>query len=315
MSAAGWWDDAADLEVAVPVATVWSSPDAPRDQDAPAVADRPDLVAWTSGLDAAGRLGLAGRTLTQGLLGEPVRIRAERPGWVEVRLPWQRSGRDPDGYPGWMRRSHLAEPVRPAGAAVSVLAPTARLSTDPGTTTPVSFGTVLRRDGQAPGDVAVLLPGGRRGRVPEGATTRPGRPVEPLEVGRVLQTARTFLGLRYLWGGLSAWGLDCSGLVHLTLRGLGRLVPRDARDQASYEGLTTVDPGAVRPGDLWFFSRDDRVTHVGFVSDRTAPDGNPLMLHAPERDGGGLVEEAPLDGRRRATLLGAGRLGLTGACG
>jgi hypothetical protein len=36
------------------------------------------------------------------------------------------------------------------------------------------------------------------------------------------------------------------------------------------------------------------------------------MLHAPERDGGGLVEEAPLDARRRDTLLGTGRLDFLG---
>jgi cell wall-associated NlpC family hydrolase len=313
VSLPAWPGDAADREVAVPVATVWSGPDAPRDVDAPAVADAPDLAAWTSGLDATGRLGLVGRTLTQGLLGEPVQVRSERGGWVEVRLPWQESSQDPAGYPGWMRGSHLAEPARHrCAAAASVVSRFARVRVDQGPGEQVSFGTVLCRDDDAD-EVAVRLPGGRRGRVPVDAVrasdpTQPPAPTAEL----VLATARAFLGLRYLWGGTSAWGLDCSGLVHLTLRGLGALVPRDAHDQAAHPGVRSVDPAAVRPGDLWFFGRDDgRVTHVGFVSDRTSPDGAPLMLHAPERDGGGLLEEAPMDARRRASLLGAGRLELS----
>ncbi len=296
------------LEVAVPVATVWLSPEAPRDLDAPALLDRPDLVSWTAGLDAAGRTGLVGRTLTQALLGEPADVRSERGDWVEVRLPWQGSSLDPAGYPGWVRRSHLAGPAPGAGATVRVVTPTAQLRLEGGSAEQVSFGTVLRRD---PHDErAVLLPGGRRGRLRGDAARRSDRvEASPLTSDRILDTARAFLGLRYLWGGTSSWGLDCSGLVHLTLRGLGRLAPRDAHDQAAGPGLEPVDPAAVRPGDLWFFGRDDgRVTHVGLVSDRTGPDRSPLMLHAPERDGGGLVEEAPLDARRRATLLGAGRL-------
>jgi len=53
------------LRVGAPVATVWASPDAPRDLDAAAVADRPDQAAWLGGLSAEDRLGLHGRTLTQ----------------------------------------------------------------------------------------------------------------------------------------------------------------------------------------------------------------------------------------------------------
>ncbi|MBA2465902.1 MAG: hypothetical protein H0V42_13180, partial [Nocardioidaceae bacterium] len=73
------------LEVSVPVATMWTGPDAPRDIDAAAVLDLPDLSAWLTSLDAGGgddgRLGLHGRTLTQLLLGEPALILEDRDEW------------------------------------------------------------------------------------------------------------------------------------------------------------------------------------------------------------------------------------------
>ncbi len=54
-----------DLAVAVPVATVWTGPEAPREIDAPAVRDAPDVDAWAQSMDVVARQGLHGRTLTQ----------------------------------------------------------------------------------------------------------------------------------------------------------------------------------------------------------------------------------------------------------
>lgn len=119
------------------------------------------------------------------------------------------------------------------------------------------------------------------------------QPVHPAVSG-----AREYLGLAYLWGGLSPAGFDCSGLVHWQWRLRGVVIPRDADDQQ--EAAQRVELDAVRPGDLYFFARPGSpVHHVGIV---TAPG---TMIHAPET-GSGIREEA-VDGERLATLSCAGR--------
>ena len=119
---------------------------------------------------------------------------------------------------------------------------------------------------------------------------------DALTLADPLAVARGFLGTPYVWGGLGREGIDCSGLVHLSFRAVGARVPRDAADQAA----RAVPVEQPRPGDLYFFGRpDEPVSHVGFVTERG-------LLHAS--DGVGVVEE-PMPEERRATLLGAGRLG------
>ena len=46
-----------------------------------------------------------------------------------------------------------------------------------------------------------------------------------------MRSAEQFLGLHYLWGGLSTWGYDCSGLTWAVYRTHGITIPRDADAQ------------------------------------------------------------------------------------
>jgi cell wall-associated NlpC family hydrolase len=283
------------------VATVWTAPDAAREQDAAAVADVPDVASWAAALDGADRRGLHGRTLTQALLGEPVEVLDDVPDWCEVRLPWQPHGGD-SGYRGWVRRAHVGDARAPGDAElVAVGSPSVRCVPESGEPLLLSYGTLLPTQGTDGDSTVVLLPDQRTARIAATATRVPAY----AHAEDLLESARQFTGLRYLWGGTSGWGLDCSGLVHLVHRVHGFTVPRDASDQ--HERAAPVqDTDTTAPGGLYFFARPgQRAFHVGFM----AGGGNGrAMLHAPE-DGpgdGGRIEEAPMEPQRTETLVGAG---------
>ena len=80
--------------------------------------------------------------------------------------------------------------------------------------------------------------------------------------------------MRYLWGGLSAWGFDCSGLVWDVFRAHGLTIPRDADPQ--YRHGTPVARADLRPGDLLFWGTPGYVEHVAIYA------GNGLMVEAPD---------------------------------
>ncbi|HEY0621145.1 MAG TPA: NlpC/P60 family protein [Kribbella sp.] len=281
----------------VPVSTVWTSPDAPRDIDAPAIAAAPDVAAWAKSMDTETRLGLHGRTLTQLLYGEPVLVRSERDGWSEILAPWQPSSNDDLGYPGWVPSSHLGELPGSATAPVAVTVPVAELMAEPGSgpLMELSFATVLASVEQADGFTRVALPDDGLAWIADSAL----RGVEsPAVAADRIRLGSLFLGLEYLWGGTSTYGLDCSGLVHAVSRVLGQRIPRDAHDQADV--LESIPLEEVRPGDVYFFGRPGKqIHHVGFVSAQG-------MLHASET--GKRLENEPLLSERRETLVSAGRL-------
>jgi gamma-D-glutamyl-L-lysine dipeptidyl-peptidase len=290
-----------DYAITVPVATVWTGPDAPRECDALATADRPDVAAWTASMDAETRLGLHGRTVTQALLGEPAVPVEERAGWIRVVLPWQPSGQDADGYPGWVRAGHVGAVAEPGDRTVAVAAPSADCRTPEGVVA-LSYGTCLPVLEADPELTTVALPHGHVGKLPTSRLRAPE--VDPAAgwATSLLDSARQFVGLRYLWGGTCGWGLDCSGFVHLAHRVLGRRVPRDALDQAP--AAKPVELGDARPGEIYFFARPGEPPyHVGFVTEPDTP-GRAAMLHAPEETE--LIEEVTLSAQRLETLVGAG---------
>ena len=98
--------------------------------------------------------------------------------------------------------------------------------------------------------------------------------------GSPVDVARSYLGTRYQWGGLTEHGIDCSGLVHIAYRRLGRLVPRDADQQEA----AAAEVDELRPGDLITYG--DPADHIAFWL------GDGRILHSTGReDGIGVVEE------------------------
>lgn len=279
--------------VAVPVTNVWSTPDAPREIDRLMTAPSPDPVAWVAAMGQEELLGLHGRLETQALMGEPVVVVSERAGWAEVQLPAQPSRKDRHGYPGWARCEHLlpATPVGGALATVSSVLATCRNET--GEPIVLSFATSLPAEEPLAAGMRALL------RAPDGSLIEaPADALFPVPASSgprtgerspagVLRMALGFVGVPYVWGGCSGFGVDCSGLVHLAHRAAGLVVPRDAHDQAS--AGDPVPASEAEPGDLLFFAKARAEPHhVAFscVGGR--------MLHSP--GSGRAVEEAVLAG-------------------
>jgi len=159
------------------------------------------------------------------------------------------------------------------------------------------------------GDPLVRLPWGARVavdgsvvRLPDGCSGQQaeGRWVEweklggsyPQDGSAVMATAKEWMGVPYVWGGLTRWGADCSGFVQAIYRVHGFLLPRDSYQQA--EIGEPIDAGAkfegAQPGDLLFFRgrESPRVVHVAFSL------GGSSILHAAEPNG--LVKEDDLRG-------------------
>ncbi len=255
--------------VDVSVATVWASPSAPRTIDRPALGNPVNMAAWSRVLNTAARLGLDGRIETQALFGEPVRVLAQRGSWTRVAVVDQPTPIDRVGYPGWVPTKQLTSSASfgglLAGRVAVVAVPTARLR-GVARSLKVSFGTRLPVLGVSAGGVQVATPGGQVGVLPPSSVdvTR-STTATPVPTGQELvATARLFLGVRYLWGGTSAFGFDCSGLVNLIYREHGIVIPRDADAQALAGQPVARD--ALEPGDLVFFATDPpspTISHVG----------------------------------------------------
>jgi gamma-D-glutamyl-L-lysine dipeptidyl-peptidase len=289
--------------VVVGVSTVWAGPDAPRACDAPAVAGPPDLPAWVGGMTQEQRKDLRGRTVTQILFGDVVQVEEVVDGWARVVAVEQAAPPlDPRGYPGWLPAAHIVaddrgeQPVQGqyvVDAMFSTLFETPEAASG---AVEVVLGTRLTVLGPAHGRYAPVAAPGRSAPLWADLADLAAAAARPAVTAQdVLQVALRLHGVPYIWGGISPYGIDCSGLVYLAHRRLGAVVPRDAADQA--DASRPVAPGEQAPGDLCFF-RDGNapIDHVGLLQ------GPGQLVHAS--GSAGRVQQEPIEGNL-AQRLGA----------
>ena len=210
--------------------------------------------------------------VSQATLGQVVELVDTSGTFVRVRTP--------DGYEGWLPRAAVAaypDAAAPryarAGRIVEVTSLMAYLYREPDVTTarprtraPLATRLEVAGDGPAHGWLAVRLPSGGTAYVQSGDVKEldPRAPPRRGSPDDVLATARRFLGVPYLWGGMTAHGVDCSGLVSRVYQANGVVLPRDAGLQFESPAVVPVEREALRPGDLVFFGRGPKaITHVG----------------------------------------------------
>jgi hypothetical protein len=99
------------------------------------------------------------------------------------------------------------------------------------------------------------------------------KPFHFSEMGKLIETALSYLNCPYLWGGKTYMGLDCSGLTQVVYKQHGVKLLRDAVQQATQgELISFISDG--KPGDLVFFdNKDGKIVHVGILLD------NQKVLH------------------------------------
>ncbi len=191
-----------------------------------------------------------------------------------------------DGYVGWVAASDLGPRLPVPTHRVSVRQTYAKGSPDlKATEHPVllPFGARLTVRNVANGWARTAWADDGEGRSMVDLYV-PAKHLRPLSeiAGDPVAIAALFLGTPYLWGGNSAFGIDCSGLVQAAMLACGIPCPGDSDQQARVLGAETALDAPRRRGDLYFWEG-----HVGILS---APD---TLLHANAHHM--MVAEEPLE--------------------
>ena len=91
---------------------------------------------------------------------------------------------------------------------------------------------------------------------------------------KILAEGEKYIGTRYVYGGNTPSGFDCSGYVQYVLKNVGITVGRSSRDQ--YKNGVAVERANLQRGDLVFFSQGGNISHVGIYA------GDGKLLHSPK---------------------------------
>lgn len=158
----------------------------------------------------------------------------------------------------------------PGASVLAASSTTAAVQALTGTSTAGTSSAALTTPSASSGDFATQL-------AAAAALTETAPVAAPVAAGGpsgadLVAEARKYTGVPYVWGGSSAQGLDCSGLVKLSLSALGVDMPRVARQQMT-QGTPVASLAEAQPGDLLVF---DGGSHIGIYL------GEGRMIDAPK---------------------------------
>jgi hypothetical protein len=237
---------------------------------------------WSENLTIDERLWLVGKVDTTALFGERVKILECKGEWVKVAAVSQPTRQNDQGYPGWVLANqvscdstYLREQLSLAEAVVCV--PKTTLFSESKLTKShsiISYQTRLPILSKNDLCIQIRLPDGTAGYLHSNEIKSAD---EIYFSGQaIIQEAQQFLDLKYLWGGTTSWGFDCSGFMFRLYQSQGLTIPRDASEQAA-AGVEVAKEN-LQPGDLLFFAKDklfEKIHHVGMYI------GNGQMIHSP----------------------------------
>jgi cell wall-associated NlpC family hydrolase len=206
--------------------------------------------------------------LSQALFGEVVQVQKSRQGFYYVKTQ--------DQYHGWIKGDHLhtVEEDRSSFATAVIKTPIAKLYKSAASTIVVkrlSFGTHIEYNHKLSGKVQLV--GGAWISEDDVRMRFPAKTSAPA----IIRSLKLFIGVPYLWGGKSGFGLDCSGFVQLVYGFHGITLPRDSKDQAM--AGKKVARKSIQSGDLLFMPR-----HVAVYI------GKGKIIHSSLKAGGVKIE-------------------------
>lgn len=213
------------------------------------------------------------------LYGDIVEVLETSGEYAQVTVIKQAYKNEPKGYPGWIFNKDLAS--IPDGWSeeldqIAVKQPIAKINIikdNQSSQMDLSIGTILSVLEETTDEYKVLTPAGIGIIGKRDAHLLSDLPLNAVD--QLINNAKSFLDLRYVWAGTSAAGFDCSGFVYTLFRTFNIWLSRDAQEQV-FEGEAHSYEEA-KPGDLLFFAYQEgygEVHHVGIYL------GEDQMIHS-----------------------------------
>lgn len=230
---------------------------------------------------------LRGEQVSQCVMGETAQV-------LETQGSWRRIRHDGDRYEGWIHLGYGLEVDREIARGWRDSA----AGWSEGAVVRAEDGAVIRLPLRARVGLAgprIDLPDGRQGALIAGAVTPYTRVMHRADATTPdLWAMQAFAGTPYQWGGVTPWGVDCSGLVQTTFLARGTTLPRDASQQVN--SGETIPLSEHRQGDLLFFAENgERITHVAIAGPEDT------LVHSTVACGGVVME--PWGPGSRAMIL------------